>query len=364
MSENSSAWRLARTPPEGWPTDGDFELIEMPLPVPAAGQALTRTIYLSLDPYQWGRRRSGVEAVGDICHGRTVSQVIESRTADYGPGDFIFNTNGWQTHGLTGDGVDVFGYMFPRKLDPAVAPISTAIGILGMLGLTAYSGVWVQCQPQPGETVVVSAASGGVGQAAGQIAKIKGCRVVGIAGADHKCEYVAGELGFDACVSHLSPTYADDLRAACPDGIDVYFENVGGKVFAGVLPLLNQDSRITLCGMISQYGNTDGADPATAWRETGAPFFERVNTQVHGLFVGNYVKSHQAEFLSEMSSWIRDGLVKYREDVWDGLQQAPAAFAAMLKGGTFGKTLVQIGEDPTLDSALARRRARGNVLSG
>src|SRR6266478_10090288 len=221
-------WLLARRPPGGLPTDADFKLVEVPLPEPGAHQMLTRTIYLSLDPYQWGRRRSGVEAVEEVCHGRTVSQVVKSNLPEYQEGDFIFNTNGWQEYGLTGAGISVFEYMFPRKLDPAQAPISTAVGIMGMLGLTAYSGMVVQCQPQAGETVVVSAASGGVGQIAGQLAKLRGCRVVGIAGIQEKCRYVIDELDFDTCVSHLSPTFAGDLAAACPAGVDVYFENVGG----------------------------------------------------------------------------------------------------------------------------------------
>ena len=341
-------WRLARRPPAGWPTDGDFVLCEEALPEPAAGQVLTRTIYLSLDPYQWGRRRSGVEAVGEVCHGRTVAQVVESRSDESGPGDYLFNTNGWQLFGLTGNGIDVFGYMFPRKLNPAIAPISTAVGILGMLGLTAYSGVVVQCQPQPGETVVVSAASGGVGQAAGQIAKLRGCRVVGIAGATEKCDFVVEELGLDACVSHRSPSYGEDLRTACPDGIDIYFENVGGHVFEGVLPLLNRNARISLCGMISQYGNTDGRDAGKVWVETGRSVFDRRNVAVHRLFVRNFVADHQVRFLDEMAGWIRDGRIKYREDIREGLDQAPAAFSAMLAGGNFGKTLVRVSDDPTL----------------
>jgi len=362
-SQINQRWILARTPPLGWPSDGDFELQQTDLPEPGPGQALTRTIYLSLDPYQWGRRRSGLEAVGDVCHGRTVSQVVASNDSEFAVGDFIFNTNGWQQYGLTGAGVDVFGYMFPRRLDPQLAPISTAIGILGMLGLTAYAGVYVQCQPQPGETVVISAASGGVGQAAGQIARIKGCRVVGVAGAKEKCDYVVDELGFDACVSRHSTTYADDLRAACPDGVDIYFENVGGMVYEGVLPLLNQGARITLCGMISQYGNTDGSDAGALWRKTGEPFFERNRVQVHGLHVRNFVDSHQAEFLSEMADWIRAGEVRYREDVWQGLESAPEAFSAMLSGGNFGKTLVRIGDDPTTDKVPDRARISADVLA-
>ena len=342
------AWRLARRPPAGWPTDGDFVLCEEALPVPADSQVLTRTIYLSLDPYQWGRRRSGVEAVGEVCHGRTVSQVLESRHPGYAVGDYVFNTNGWQTHGLTGDGIDVFGYMFPRRIDPTIAPISTAVGILGMLGLTAYAGVVVQCRPVAGETVVVSAASGGVGQAAAQIAKIRGCRVVGIAGTKEKCEFVVEELGIDACVSHRSPSYRDDLREACPDGIDIYFESVGGHVFEGVLPLLNRRARISLCGMISQYGNTDGRDASAIWAATGKPVFDRQKIAVHRLFVRNFVADHQDRFLNEMADWIRDGRVTYREDIREGLDQAPGAFSDMLGGANFGKTLVRVGEDPTL----------------
>lgn len=309
---------------------------------------LTRTIYLSLDPYQWGRRRSGAESVGDVCHGRTVSQVVESRTDAYAPGDYLFTTNGWQLYGLTGEGIDVFGYMFPRKVDPSVAPISTAVGILGMLGLTAYSGVVVQCRPKPGETVVVSAASGGVGQAAGQIAKLHGCRVVGIAGTAAKCDFVVKELGLDACVAHRSPSYPDDLRAACPDGVDIYFENVGGHVFEGVLPLLNQSARISLCGMISQYGDTDGRDASETWAESGKAVFSRQNVAVHRLFVRDFVADHQDRFLHEMAAWVQDGRIKYREDIRDGLDQAPAAFSALFSGGNFGKTLVRVGEDPTL----------------
>jgi NADPH-dependent curcumin reductase CurA len=363
VEDRNQRFTLARTPPGGLPVDEDFAFSEVDVPRPGPGQMLTRTLYLSLDPYQWGRRRGGREAVGDVCHGRTVSQVVESNLPGYGAGDFVFNTNGWQTHGLSGDGIDVFGYMFPRKLDPAVAPISTAVGALGMLGLTAYSGGFVQCQPQPGETVVVSAASGGVGQVAGQIAKIQGCRVVGVAGAAAKCRFVTDDLGFDACVSRHSPTYAEDLRAACPDGVDIYFENVGGAVYEGVLPLLNTNSRITLCGMISQYANTDGGNAADAWREMGQATFERQGVTVHDLFVRNFVEDYQARFFEEMAGWIREGRVKYREQIWAGLKEAPHAFAAMLTGGNFGKTLVVVSDDPTTDDALQAKRAGGNTLA-
>lgn len=344
---NNPHWRLARTPTAGWPQPEDFAWHEVPAPAPGAGRMLTRTIYLSLDPYQWGRRRSGVEKPGDVCHGRTVSQVIESRHADYAEGDFLFNTNGWQTLGLTGDGIPHFGYMHPRRIDPSIAPISTAVGVLGMLGLTAYSGLIVQCQPRAGETVVVSAASGGVGQVAGQLARIRGCRVVGVTSTQEKCDFVRDELGFDAVVSHLAEDFDERLAAACPDGIDIYFENVGGKVYEAVLPLLNRKSRITICGMISQYGNTDGRNAGEVWMATGQTYFDRQKVTPHSLFVGNFVDEYQDRFLSEMAEWMKDGAVVYREDIWNGLEEAPAAFAAMLKGGNFGKTLVAVATDPS-----------------
>jgi NADPH-dependent curcumin reductase CurA len=356
-------WKLARKPAEGWPTDGDFEWVQSDIPQPGPGQLVSKTIYLSLDPYQWGRRRNGLEQPGEVCHGRAVAQVVASNIAGYREGDFMFNTNGWQEYGLSGDGVSVFGYMYPRKLDPTRAPISTAVGVMGMLGLTAYAGVYVQCQPKAGETVVVSAASGGVGQIAGQIAKLQGCRVVGIAGVEHKCDFVTNELGFDACVSHLSDSLSDDLAEACPDGIDIYFENVGGKVFAAVLELLNPGSRVTRCGLISQYGNTDGQNASRAWLEQGMETFERCSTGIFPLAVRNFVERHQDAFFEQMSDWIRDGKVKYREDVWTGLERAPEAFTAMLKGGNFGKTLVAVSEDPTTDSALADKRKAGDTLA-
>ena len=340
-------WQLARTPHHGLPVADDFMWREGSISDPGMGQLLSRTIYLSLDPYQWGRRRRGMEKPGEVCHGRTVSQVVKSNMPGYGEGDFLFNTNGWQSHGLTGTGISDFNYMLPRKLDPAVAPISTAIGVLGMLGLTAYSGLVVQCQPKEGETVVVSAASGGVGQAAGQMAKILGCRVVGIASREEKCSFVTGELGFDACVSHLSEDLSGDLAEACPDGIDIYFENVGGKSFEAVLLLLNMNSRITRCGLVSQYGNMDNRDAAEVWMEEGQSVFDKKNCGVHPLAVGNFVADHQDTFLAEMADWLRDEKVKYLEDVRPGLENTPNVFRAMLEGGNFGKTIMQVSDDPT-----------------
>jgi len=345
-NELNAQWRLAATPKGGLPVAEDFLWVTQDLPEPAQNQMLTQTVYLSLDPYQWGRRRSGVELPGEVCHGRTVSRVVSSRIAGFAEGDYVFNTNGWQQYGLSGEGVGIFGYMHPRKLDPTAAPISTAIGVLGMLGLTAYSGLMVQCQPQAGETVVVSAASGGVGQVAVQLARLAGCRVVGIAGAQHKVAYLEA-LGVDSVVSHLDPQFPAKLKAACPDGCDVYFENVGGKVFEAVLPLLNKKARITLCGVVSQYGNTDGQDPRTVWQAIGQPFFERQQVTVHDLFVGNFVDQYQEVFLQEMAGYVRSGEVQYKEDLRQGLESAPQAFYDMLTGDNFGKTLLAVGDDPT-----------------
>lgn len=336
-------WTLAKRPPPPWPDADTFQLREAPVPSPGPGQALTRTIYVSLDPYQWGYKRRGVEPEGAPCHARTVAQVVESRIDGLAPGDFVFCTNGWAEYGLMGAGVPRPGYMVPRKLDPAQGRISQAVGVLGMLGLTAYAGMILQCAPRAGETVVVSAASGGVGQIAGQLARMRGARVVGIAGHADKCRYVVDELGFDACVSHLSPTFADDLKAACPAGVDVYFENVGGAVFQAVLPLFNPGARMTICGLIAHYGD-EGGDAGAAERAAA----EARGVQVQNLFVGDYVESHHDAFLAEVAPWVASGEVRYREDIREGLESIPAAFADMLKGANFGKTLVRIAPDPTL----------------
>ena len=341
-------WTLSDRPVGGWPDEGTFELREGPIPKPEAGQALTRTIYVSLDPYQWGYKRRRAEPAGAPCHARTVAQVVESRMEGYAPGDLVFNTNGWSEYGLMGEGVARPAYMIPRKLDPAKGRISQAVGVLGMLGLTAYSGMVLQCGVKAGETAVVSAASGGVGQIAGQLARLRGARVVGIAGKPEKCRYVVEELGFDACVSHLSPTLAADLKAACPDGVDVYFENVGGPVFEAVLPLFNRGARMTICGLIAHYGDDAGVDGRAALMAKGEAIFAERGVTVTGLFVGDYVAEHHDAFLAEVGPHVAAGDIRYREDIREGLETVPAAFAEMLKGGNFGKMLVRISEDPTL----------------
>jgi NADPH-dependent curcumin reductase len=340
-------WTRSEAPLPAWPQPDTFDLREAEVPTPAQGQALTRTIYVSLDPYQWGYKKRGVEPPGAPCHARTVSQVLESRIEGLAAGDFVFNTNGWAEMGLMGDGVPRPGYMVPRKLDPAQGRISLAVGVLGMLGLTAYAGMVLLGDPKPGETAVVSAASGGVGQIAGQLARLKGARVVGIAGKAEKCRFVTDELGFDACVSHLSPSFAEDLKAACPRGVDVYFENVGGAVFDAVLPLFNRGARMTICGLIASYGDAEGSDARAALMARGRPLFEARGVTVRDLFVGDYVKDHHAEMLAFIAPRFAAGDIRYREDIRQGLETIPAAFAEMLRGGNFGKMLVQVGDDPT-----------------
>ena len=338
-------WTLAATPPDRLPVVGDFVLREAPIPKPGPGQALTRTLYISLDPYQWGYRRRGLEKPGEVAHARTVSQVVESRIDGFAAGDFVFHTGGWSEYALMGEGVARPAYMIPRRLDPAQGRISLAVGVLGMLGLTAWAGMTLMAAPKAGDTVVVSAASGGVGQIAGQLARIAGARVVGIAGAPAKCRYVEEELGFDACVSHLAPGFPADLKAACPGGIDVYFENVGGAVFDAVLPLMNAGARMTICGLIATYG--EAGDPRAALMARGEAIFRERNVAVRNLFVGDFVAGHQDEFLAYMTPLVAACAVKYREDIRRGLEACPAAFAGMMRGDNFGKTLVQVADDPT-----------------
>ena len=329
--------------PNGFPKDTDFRMVEGPVPSPDAGQMLCQTVYLSLDPYMRGRMNARLSyakgvAVGEVMTAGTVSRVAESKLDGFAVGDFVLTGNGWQDYALS-DGRGV------KKLDPAEAPISTAVGVLGMPGHTAYVGLLNIGKPKASETVVVSAASGAVGAVVGQIARIKGCRVVGVAGAKEKCDYVIDELGFDACVSHQSDNLAANLKAACPDGIDVYFENVGGKVFDAVLPLLNTFARVPVCGRIANY-NLTGPPPGpdqTA-RLMGLVLVRRLT--LRGFIVFDHV-DRMPDFLRNVGAWIRNGELKYREDIVEGLENAVTAFQGLLKGRNFGKLLVRVSDDPT-----------------
>ena len=299
---------------------------------------LRRTLYLSLDPYMRGRMSEGLSyatpvPLGGIMSGGTVSQVIESGNTAFKAGDFVVGYDGWQEYGAS-DGKEL------RTLDPAAAPISTAVGVLGMPGMTAYVGLLDIGQPKPGETVVVSAASGAVGSVVGQIARIKGCRTVGVAGTPEKCDYVVRELGLDACVSHRDPDLVKALRAACPGGIDIYFENVGGAVLAAVLRSLNKGARIPLCGLISDYNATEPV-PGPNLR----PLLVN-RAMIKGFIVSDH-NDRLAAFLRDCSAWLREGRLKYREDIVDGLEQAPSAILRLFDGANFGKLLVRVSKDPT-----------------
>lgn len=326
--------------PVGEPKASDFRIEEYAPPVPGEGQVLLRTVWLSLDPYMRGRMSDGPSyatpvPVGGVMEAGTVSEVIASNNPGFAKGDIVLSRAGWQTHAVS-DGAGL------RKIDPKLAPISTAIGVLGMPGMTAYMGLLEIGKPQAGETVVVAAASGAVGSAVGQIAKIKGARAIGIAGGKDKCDYVTKELGFDACLDHRDPDLAAKLKDACPKGIDVYFENVGGAVFEAVFPLLNAFARIPVCGLIAHYNDTEAHAPKWAASMMRAVLTKRLT--IRGFIVSDFA-AHHADFLRDMSQWFREGKIKHREFITEGLDSAPAAFMGMLKGANFGKQLVRVGPD-------------------
>jgi NADPH-dependent curcumin reductase CurA len=324
---------LLKSRPDGAPGLDNFELVRSPVPEPDDGEVLMRTRYLSLDPYMRGRMSAAKSyakpvEVGEPMVGGTVGEIVASRNAKFAVGDIVTGYGGWQDYALSnGAGL--------RKLDPAAAPVTTALGVLGMPGMTAYTGLLEIGRPKPGETVAVAAASGAVGSVVGQIAKIKGCRAVGIAGGPDKCRYVAEELGFDACIDHRAADFARRLEAACPAGIDIYFENVGGAVQQAVWPLLNDFARIPVCGLIAQY------NAATAMPGPDMTSVLRKRLTLRGFIVWDFALK-QADFLRDASEWVRSGRLKYREDVVEGLENAPAAFLGLLQGKNFGKLLVKV----------------------
>lgn len=330
---------LLQQRPVGAPTLQDFSLATSPLPVPAAGQILLRSLYLSLDPYMRGRMSDAPSyaapvALGEVMVGATISRVEISQHVDFKAGDLVLAYSGWQDYALSdGSGLS--------KLDKEMAHPSLALGVLGMTGFTAYMGLLDIGQPKAGETVVVAAASGAVGSVVGQIAKIKGCRAVGVAGGAEKCRFVVEELGFDACIDHHQPDFAAQLAAACPQGIDVYFENVGGAVFDAVLPLLNVGARVPVCGLIAHYNDTAlPAGPDRLGLLTRTLLTRRIKMQ--GFIIFDDYGSRYGEFFSQMSLWLAAGQIKFREDRVEGLENAPAAFIGLLQGNNFGKLVVRV----------------------
>lgn len=326
--------------PHGAPTPQDFRLEETPLPAPADGQVLLRTMYLSLDPYMRGRMSDRPSyapplELGEVMVGGTVSRVIASRHPKFREGDVVSANAGWQDYTLS-DGQDLM------PLGDAAHP-SYALSVLGMPGFTAYHGLLNIGEPKPGETVVVASASGAVGAVVGQIAKLKGARAVGIAGGTDKCRYVVEELGFDVCLDRHDPQFAQQLAAACPDGIDVYFENVGGAVFDAVLPLLNIGARVPVCGVIAHYN--DKALPPGPNRLPllmSTLLSKRIRAQ--GFIILDHYAEGFAPFYRDMSAWVAAGKVRLREDIIDGLENAPAALIGLLEGKNFGKVVVRVGD--------------------
>ncbi|MBN3817994.1 NADP-dependent oxidoreductase [Paraburkholderia sp. Se-20369] len=325
--------------PAGAPVAENFRLETAAVPAPSGGEVLLRTLYLSLDPYMRWRMSDAPSyappvALGDVMVGGTVSRVVASKHPAFAAGDLVLADSGWQDYALS-DGAD----LMPLGAD--LEHPSHALGILGMPGFTAYTGLLKIGQPQPGETVVVAAASGAVGAAVGQIAKLKGCRVIGIAGDAEKCRYVTETLGFDVCLDRRAPDLAQQLADACPSGIDVYFENVGGPIFDAVLPLLNVGARVPVCGLISQYNDSElPPSPDRLPRLTDTLLKKRI--RMEGFIILDHYASGYQPFLHDMREWLRAGHVTPLEDVVDGLERAPDALIGLLAGKNFGKVVVRI----------------------
>ena len=331
---------VLKSRPVGMPTDENFEIQSVPVTAPGDDEMLLRTLWLSLDPYMRGRmsdRKSYAKPleIGDVITGGVVCQVVASNIDDFPVGTIVSGMYGWQSYAIAkADDNRLF------KIDPALAPISTAVGVTGMPGQTAYFGLLRVGQPKAGETVVVSAASGAVGSVVGQIAKIQGCRTVGVAGGKTKCDYVVNELGFDACIDYKAPDFPAQLAAACPDGVDVYFENVGGAVLDAVAPLLNDGARVPICGFISAYNATSFDDIRTPEMVLGA----LDNPPAHRFFVVTEWLDEFEEAARALGQWIKEGKLKYRETVVEGIENAPEAFRMLFTGDNFGKLMVKVAE--------------------
>ena len=326
--------------PVGAPKPSDFRLTTVQLPDPGPGEVVLQTLWLSLDPYMRGRMSEGRSyaaptELGQALPSEAVARVLASHDPSFKPGDVVVVYDCWRDH-LVAKASEC------RKLDPAQAPVQTALGVMGMPGLTAYAGLKHIGKPKAGETLVVGAASGAVGALVGQIARLGGARVVGLAGGPEKCSYVTGELSFDACIDRHAPDMAEQLAAACPKGVDVYFELTGGEIFRAVLPLMNQFARVPVCGTIASYNATTPPPGPDRTPELLRAILTRSLT-FRGFIVGEF-GSDAPEFHGQMSRWLAEGSIRYREDVTQGLDNMVAAFIGMLEGQNFGKTLVKVAD--------------------
>jgi NADPH-dependent curcumin reductase CurA len=340
MSEIRNQRIVLAARPDGQPVPSDFRFEEVAVPVPGEGDLLLETLFLSLDPYMRGRMglvKSYAKPVeiGEVMVGGTVAKVVQSCHPGWAAGDIVLSYSGWQRFSVS-DGSGL------RRIDPAGASPSSALGALGMPGFTAYAGLRNIGQPKPGETVVVAAASGAVGSIVGQIARIRGARAVGITTGEHKLAFVRDELGFDAVVDHKAPNLAERLAEACPNGIDVYFENVGGAAWDAVFPLLNPFARVPVCGLIAHYNH--GAEPKPGLDRLPITMREILSRSltVRGFVMTEFVEAQLDDFLGEATQWVADGKLRWREDIVQGLENAPDAFIGLLEGRNFGKLLVQL----------------------
>jgi NADPH-dependent curcumin reductase CurA len=338
MANNVNRRIVLASRPVGAPVTENFRLEEAEKPTPAQGELLLRSVYLSLDPYMRGRMNDAKSyadpvAIDDVMVGGTVCQVEVSNHPDYQVGEWVLAFTGWQDYGISdGEGLIKMGM---NPLHP-----SYALGVMGMPGFTAYMGLLDIGQPKAGDTLVVAAATGAVGSMVGQIGKLKGCRVIGVAGGEEKCRYAKEQLGFDECIDHKAEDFADQLAKACDKGIDVYFENVGGKVFDAVMPLLNTGARIPLCGLISQYNATslpEGPDRMSMLM--AQLLIKRIKMQ--GFIIFDDYAHRYEEFATDMSQWLAEGKIHYREHLVEGFDKAPEAFIGLLEGKNFGKLVVK-----------------------
>jgi len=336
MSITNRQILLARRP-KGFPEDADFELVETPLEDPAEGEFLAQSLFLSVDPYMRGRMNDAASyadpvGIGERMVGQVVARVVKSRNPRFGEGAIVAGMFGWQEYAIS-DGTAV------RQINPDQAPVSTALHVLGMPGLTAYFGLLEVCRLQQGDTVVVSGAAGAVGSTVGQLARIKGCRVIGTAGSEEKIDYITGDLGFDGGLNYKSTEeYGPLLRELCPDGVDVYFDNVGGPMTDAIFPLLNIGARVGICGQISQYNLTEAEQgPRLLWHLIVK------RARVEGFLVTDFVERFR-EAIPQLTEWVVGGQIAYRERITEGLENAPRAFLEMMQGANIGKQLVKIAD--------------------
>jgi hypothetical protein len=337
MPENVNRQFILRSRPEGMPQESDFALVETDIPSPDHGQVLVKSLWMSIDPYMRGRLREGPSyaapvEIGGILQGEAVGRVVQSRLDGFQAGDIVRGRIGWQEYGLL-DAASVY------RVDPSLGPISTAVGVLGMPGLTAYFGLLEVNKPKPGDTVVVSAASGAVGAVVGQIAKIMGCRAVGIAGSDEKVAYVVDELGFDAGINYRTQDVASAIERACPDGVDCYFDNVGGEITEAVMPYFADFARMAICGRISEYNEIEPSMGPRAMR-----YIHAKQAVVEGFLVFRWADRYE-EGRARLARWVRDGSIKYREDIVEGFENAVTAFIGMLNSANFGKLLIKVADE-------------------